>query len=87
MLPPHQSDHSEEDGGAGGGETHLSIIKSVDCSWGGGVAGAGIGLFSAHFLWLNDGLHHLCFDCLSAIVMHRLCMRCKIKSKVDMHIV
>lgn len=36
------------------------------------MAGAGVGLFSADLLRLNDGLHHL-LDCLSAIVVHRLC--------------
>ena len=52
-------------------EPHLAIVEGVDGSRGRGVAGAGVGLLFAHLLGLNDWLHHL-FDCLSAVVVHRL---------------
>lgn len=55
--------------------TYFSIIEGVDGSRGGGVGGASVGFLLTHLLWFTDRLHHLCFDCLCAIVMHRLCMK------------
>lgn len=52
--------------------TYLPIIAGVYCSGGGGVAGTGVGFFSACLLGLNNGFNHFSLDCLSAIVMHRL---------------
>lgn len=52
-------------------EAHLAIVEGVDGSRGRGMAGAGVGLFSAHLLGFHERLYNL-FDCLCAIVMHWL---------------
>lgn len=53
--------------------THLSIIAGVHGPGGGRVAGAGVGFLPARVLDLHDGFHHFRLDCLSAVVVHRLC--------------
>lgn len=53
--------------------SHLAIVAGVHCSGGGGVAGAGVGFLPARLLDLHDGFHHFRLDCLSAVVVHRLC--------------
>lgn len=54
-------------------QTHLSIIAGVHGPGGGRVAGAGVGFLPARLLDLDDGFHHFRLDCLSAVVVHRLC--------------
>lgn len=54
-------------------QTHLSIIAGVHGPGGGRVAGAGVGFLPARLLDLHDGFHHFRLDCLSAVVVHRLC--------------
>lgn len=54
-------------------KSHLPIVAGVHCSGGGGVAGAGVGFLLARLLDLHDGFHHFRLDCLSAVVVHRLC--------------
>lgn len=63
----------EQKGGEKTRPAHLPIVAGVHCSGGGGVAGAGVGFLPARLLDLHDGLHHFRLDCLSAVVVHRLC--------------
>lgn len=63
--------------------TYFSITEGIDCPWGGGVGGAGVGFFFAHFLWFRYWLHHLSFDCLSAIIMHWFCNQDSIQLEIN----